>query len=353
MIKKEISSRILTVAPHYIKTLGGISQVVSVYSNMYEEFNVVASTRDGSLIDRFIQTISGLYTFFRFILSKNIKIVHIHGATKGSFWRKAIFIYLSKIFNKKVIYHIHGANYKTFFYKHPKTITKVIQKCDLIICLSESWKSFFEEVTHPKRCIVLNNIIPLPTLFPDHHIPQKECNFLFLGRLGKRKGVYDLLEVLRDHKTYYKGRIKLFLGGDGEIEQVQKCIKEYGLEEIVKYIGWITGEKKIELLNKSDVYILPSYSEGLPISILEAMSYKLPIISTNVGGIPEVVFNDQNGYLITPGDQPALKICIDKVLISETLRKKMGENSYTLSQKHFPYEIEQKLTTIYTELLKK
>ena len=215
MIKKEISSRILTVAPHYIKTLGGISQVVSVYSNMYEEFNVVASTRDGSLIDRFIQTISGLYTFFRFILSKNIKIVHIHGATKGSFWRKAIFIYLSKIFNKKVIYHIHGANYKTFFYKHPKTITKVIQKCDLIICLSESWKSFFEEVTHPKRCIVLNNIIPLPTLFPDHHIPQKECNFLFLGRLGKRKGVYDLLEVLRDHKTYYKGRIKLFLGGDG------------------------------------------------------------------------------------------------------------------------------------------
>ena len=189
MIKKEISSRILTVAPHYIKTLGGISQVVSVYSNMYEEFNVVASTRDGSLIDRFIQTISGLYTFFRFILSKNIKIVHIHGATKGSFWRKAIFIYLSKIFNKKVIYHIHGANYKTFFYKHPKTITKVIQKCDLIICLSESWKSFFEEVTHPKRCIVLNNIIPLPTLFPDHHIPQKECNFLFLGRLGKRKGV--------------------------------------------------------------------------------------------------------------------------------------------------------------------
>ena len=185
------------------------------------------------------------------------------------------------------------------------------------------------------------------------HPQQKKCNFLFLGRLGKRKGAYDLLEVLRDNKIYYQEKVKLFIGGDGEVEHVLKRIREYKLEEMVEYVGWVTGEKKIELLNNADVYVLPSYSEGLPISILEAMSYKLPIISTNIGGIPEVVFNAQNGYLITPGDQPALKRCIDKMLESSITRKKMGEKSYILSKKHFPNEIEKELITIYEGLVKK
>lgn len=352
MIKKEISSKILTIAPHYTKTLGGISQVVAVYSGIFEEFNFIASTQDGSFIARVIQTIRGLVSCFRFMLNSNIQIIHIHGATKGSFWRKSIFIYLSKLFNKKVIYHIHGANYKTYFYKYPNAITKTIQKCDLVICLSESWKTFFEDVARPKQCIVVNNIIPLPKLSSINRTAHKECNFLFLGRLGKRKGVYDLLEVLRDNKQHYQGKVILYLGGDGEVEQVQKYISEHELESMVKYVGWVTGEKKIELLNNADVYILPSYSEGLPISILEAMSYKLPIISTNVGGIPEVVFNDQNGYLITPGDHLALKTSIDKMVESNNIRISMGEESFTLSKKHFPIEIEKGLNSIYERLLK-
>ena len=126
---------------------------------------------------------------------------------------------------------------------------------------------------------------------------------LFLGLLGKNKGIYDLLECIRDHKVEFQGKLKLYIGGNGEIEHVKQLIKEYGIADIVIFEGWVSGDKKIELLNKSDAYILPSYKEGLPISILEAMSYGMPIISTPVGGIPEIVSNGENGYLVEPGNK--------------------------------------------------
>ena len=165
--------------------------------------------------------------------------------------------------------------------------------------------------------------------------------------------MFELFVVVFFYFVLFDGNFFVYLGGDGDVEQVLTKIKEYGLDKIVEYVGWVTGNKKIKLLNNADVYILPSYSEGLPISILEAMSYKMPIIATNVGGIPEIVLNSQNGYLITPGDQQALKDSIDKMLLSDIRRKEMGEISYQLSKAHFPNEIEKNLNSIYEDLLNK
>lgn len=353
MINKKISSKILTVAPHYIKTLGGMSHVIKMYSEIYEDFHFVASTRDGSLLVRILQTIYGLSSYLWFMPQKDIKIVHIHGASKGSFWRKAIFIYLAKIFNKKVIYHIHGGGFKNFYKKHPYCVRHTLNKCDLIIALSENWMTFFKSIiTNPENVEIIDNIIPKPIIINNKRV-QEYCSFLFMGQINKAKGIYDILEVLRDNKAEYSGKLKCLLGGIGEIEEVQKQIKKFELEDLVFCLGWVSGEKKQMLLAQSDVYLLPSYFEGLPISILEAMSYKLPIIATNVGGIPEIVLNSQNGLLITPGDQQALKESIDKMLLSDLRRKEMGEISYQLSKKHFPNEIEKRLILIYENLLNK
>lgn len=107
-----------------------------------------------------------------------------------------------------------------------------------------------------------------------------------MGRLGERKGVYDLLQSIQQLKTL--GVTANFnLAGDGEVEEVKALVQQYGIEDCVNVLGWINGEQKEKLMREADLLVLPSYHEGLPMAILEAMNCGLPIISTTVGGIPK------------------------------------------------------------------
>ena len=146
----------------------------------------------------------------------------------------------------------------------------------------------------------------------------------------------------------------LIIGGNGETDRLIKIIKDKKLDEIIRFAGWVNGEKKIEVLNKSHVFILPSYIEALPISILEAMSYNLPIISTRVGDIPDIVINNENGFLINPKDKDALKNAISEMLsVTPEKRIKMGRRSFNLVQPYLSIHVEKDLEELYLSLLKK
>ena len=100
-----------------------------------------------------------------------------------------------------------------------------------------------------------------------------------------------------------------------------------------------------------DVFVLPSYNEGLPISILEAMSYNLPIISTKVGGIPEILKNEYNGYLINPGDLIALENAISALINNPSKRKLQGKRSGEIVKSFLPEQVIRQLDYLYKELL--
>lgn len=350
MISKSISEKVVTLSIDYENPRGGVAQVVKVYSNLFECFNFIATTKATNFLDKLIALMLAIFKFLLMFLMKNVKIVHIHGASYSSFWRKCIFINLSYLFKIKVIYHIHGGEFHIFFSKYPKFVKQTLQKCDVVIVLSSFWKDFFEKEVCHKKIIIINNIIDKPIKL-DILEDKNTCNLLFLGLLSRNKGIYDILEVL--HKFYkdYKGKICLYIGGNGEITTVKELICKNQLNEIVKFMGWVSKERKCEVFSNSDIFVLPSYNEGLPISILEAMSYKLPIISTPVGGIPEVVENNVNGLLIEPGNQIELKAAIDKLLYNPELRKRMGEVSYKRSLLYFPENVEKQLEQVYRELL--
>ena len=173
---------------------------------------------------------------------------------------------------------------------------------------------------------------------------------LFLGLITEAKGIFDLLDVITEHKAEWNDKVVLHIGGNGKVEKLQKMIKESGIENLVKYEGWVSGEKKSELLNMADAFILPSYTEGVPISILEAESYGLPILSTPVGGIPEIVVDEENGILFSPGDKQAMKCAIDKLIVSSVLCEEMGEKSKRISKNCYPFSIEGKLSFLYATL---
>lgn len=355
-IPLNISNAILTIGPDYRNHRGGIGAVLEVYNKCFENFKFLASYKVGSVLYKSIYFFYFLFIFIiRLVLDGNIRIVHIHGASRGSFVRKFIcFIIAKYIFRKKTIYHIHGAEYH-LFYSHSNMIIKksiriFINNSDCIFCLSEVWKDFFALNFNPKKIEIVPNIIDYPSV-NNQNKGFLVKNFLFLGQIGNGKGIFDLLEVFLRNKEKYNGIIKLVIGGNGETEKLKAIIKEKQIEEFVEFIGWVTNEKKINCLQTADVYILPSYNEGLPISILEAMSYGQAIIATNVGGIPEIVIPGRNGVLIEPGNLIEIEKAIDFFIDNPEKIKSYGKESKHIVMKHLPDAVVMELSNIYKLLL--
>lgn len=344
------AKNILTIGIDYRVVRGGVAAVENVYSTFYQPFNHVTTTVTNGQVKKLLVLCKAILQFqYWMLFHPEIKIVHVQGSVGASFWRKAIFIYIAKFFHKKVVWHMHAGRFAVFYQQHRYAVRKVVDKSDVIIALSEYWKEYFKNEFPTKRVEIIKNVISAPVV---HKQQTGYFTLLFLGLLGKNKGIYDLLECIRDHKVEFQGKLKLYIGGNGEIEHVKQLIKEYGIADIVIFEGWVSGDKKIELLNKSDAYILPSYKEGLPISILEAMSYGMPIISTPVGGIPEIVSNGENGYLVEPGNKEDIYKAIMSLLNDADLRNRMGRISLSRVGEHLPEYVEKQLETLYDSLVK-
>jgi len=354
-INKQISEKILIIGPDY-RHRGGIEAVLANYRNYFEKFNFVPTHREGSALCKmyvfFIGLIRIMYTLLR---NRKIKIVHIHSSKNGSFYRKFICFVISKyLFRKRVINHVHSGAYHLFYAKSKPAIKKMIRKfvndADTLICLSESWKQFFDENFNPVKIEILPNMIDYP-VHKEKKEDTKKIKFLFLGFINNNKGIFDVIEVIKNNVDFFSEHIELIIGGDGENDKLQNLIKNYQIGNIVKFVGWIQNKAKIQYLQNTDVFILTSYSEGLPVSILEAMSYRKPIISTPVGGIPEVVKNDENGFLITPGNWEQIEKSMKYFVDHPHDIEKFGHVSAKMAEKYLPDNVILHLNKIYSDIL--
>ena len=350
MLTKNRSEAILSVGCEYKNPKGGVAQVMKNYEEyIFPEFKCVVNSGGNNKVEKLFKALFGwLEMLFKLTFDKKIKIVHIHTASYNSFKRSAIFLKLAKFFGKKVILHIHGGGFKEYYATNPSWIAKILNSSDAIITLSESWKEYYESITNGPAIFILENIIANPNILDRKE--STKCNLLFLGKIDRLKGIYDLLEVLYQNKQNFSDKIELHIGGGGEVEKLKELISKYELEDFVYYEGFVSGNKKETLLNECDAYILPSYTEGLPVSILEAMSYGKPILSTPVGGIPEVVKG--NGILFQPGDLSAIRKAIELIATNESRRKEMGLKSKEMIEGYLPANVETKLEKIYTQILK-
>lgn len=345
---------VLFIGPDYRDHRGGIGAVLDVYSKNISPFKFIPTYVTKPLPKQTAVYLSAIFKLIWVcITDRQIKILHIHHASKGSFFRKSLLVLIGKLFGKKVILHVHGAKFHVFYekYKLRKRFIKfIIEKADVVVCLSEVWKEFFSSNFRLKKLVIINNVIP--TAVRDAHDKNGEAiNLLFLGQIGVRKGLFDLLDVLAQNRSEFKNKVRLTIGGIGEVERLEKTLADHQFNGDVKFAGWVNGIKKAELLNGCDVYVLPSYFEGLPISILEAMSYGKPVISTHVGGIPEIVKPGVNGWLFEPGDKNALGSIITEAMNDKERLKQYGSNSLTISQNYTPESVFQSVNELYREIL--
>ena len=310
---------------------GGISAVVQYWSEYIERLQYYPTWKLGNVMVRswwFGYSYSRIA--LRLFYDKKIKIVHLHFAADGSFWRKEKLLKLGKHFGKKVIMHCHSSRFKDFYNEASEEkkewIINTLRQADVLIV------QWFKSIgIAEERMTVLHNITDYPTIRPEMKSKDGKVHFLFLGEIGKRKGVFDILRGLARNHDNFVDKIEFRIGGNRNEQQLLDTIQKYGLNDIVKFEGWVGGDKKINLLNWADVFILPSFNEGLPISILEAMSYGLPIISGNDGEICS-----------------AMKKYVD----NHELLMKEGEMSLKIVETYLPEYVMMQLENIYIKLLK-
>ena len=353
-IPQDISSQILTIGCEYKKSRGGIARVLSCYqAYVYESFRFVANSGDGTKIRKLLWVITALFrSAIALIRHEEVRIVHIHTSSYNSFRRSVWFVRLATLFNRKVVMHIHSGAFKTYYRDNEEFVRRILLRCDAIVALSDEWKNFFEnEVGHPS-VFVINNVVSEPFKLDDADERKDEkLHLLFLGLINNDKGIFDLLQSFAQLGDSVKNNLVLHVCGAGETERLKNMIQSLHLEHSVAFEGWVSGMEKVRLLNCCDVFVLPSYYEGLPISILEAMSYGMAIVSTRVGGIPSVVTTDENGYLLEPGETKALAKTIETLVENRDLVQWLGASSLSRISAYFPDAVSSQLRNMYNNLL--
>jgi glycosyltransferase involved in cell wall biosynthesis len=254
---------------------------------------------------------------------------------------------------KPIIFHLHGSEFQLFAEQRcgplgRSLIRFALCKSARVIALSPQWKTWLENFAPGCRVRVIPNLVVMPPV--PRSRPREAYTLLFLGCLGERKGIYSLLEAIALLHPRFP-RLRLLAGGDGELERVAARAKALGIANAVEILGWVTGEQKDKLLSAATVYVLPSHNEGLPMGVLEAMSWGLPVVTTPVGGIPEAVTHGVEGFLVQPGDVPKLAEAISKLLVDPERRERMGIAARERVEKQFAAEvIIPQLEALYREL---
>ena len=356
LIDKSVSDRVLTVGEYYWAPVhGGIVSVIKSYRDCFETFPFVASSDKLTWTDKLRYGLGGLFALgWRLLWDRRIKIVHIHTAAGGSFDKHAYYAWLARLMGRKVILHSHASRFKVWYEglseRHQRRVRNVLSRLDRLIVLSASWRDFFVSIgVSPEKVCIVNNITEPADREKVVRAAGEPVRLLFLGEIGPRKGVFDLLKAMALLQDASPGKARLEIGGNKNEEALEEAIRSQGLEGCVHFNGFVSGDLKKDLLSRTDVFVLPSYHEGLPVSILEAMSYGCAVISTPVGGIPEVVRD--NGILVRPGDVEGIADAIDRCS-DESKCRQMGLSSLEMVKAFHPEAVMACLKQIYESLLR-
>lgn len=351
--KEEIFDKVLFIGPDK-NACGGIASVLQSYESIVSPYHYMpTNSRYGTLCGVLMLCMTMLRMPFFRMFSRD-KIVHLHGASGKSFVRKSLLVRWAKLLGYKVIFHCHSGNFKDYVKSRGREgVCRMLDKCDVIVALSKIWKEYFTSEFGYENVSVVNNIVSRPD---SGHVAQSaDCKLklLFLGNICGNKGVFDLLDVMACHKGEMSGKVELHVGGVGEDERMRQFVAGHELAGMVKPLGWVTGAEKERELKECDVFVLPSYVEGLPVSILEAMANAKPVIATNVGAIPEIVADGKSGMLFDAGDKEAMYKAIRHFMDNPDELPVFGQAGLKMVEAFYPQRVKSQLLQLYEDVLQR
>lgn len=338
---------------------GGITTVIqSLLKNDWEKYGICMrfiptyiDDNFGKMILFFLQAYAKIRNNLR---HEHPDIVHIHMSYKGSFFRAYAIQRLCKKYMVPTIIHLHGSEFEKWYEscntKTKRLVRSFMRESAAFIVLGSAWEKVVHQIEPKANTVVINNAVEEQKASSHWAQPFK---ILFMGVLIERKGILDLMSAIRELKEEQK--ISLFrfvIAGTGPLEsELKSFVYEHDLEDFVDFCGWADEEKKKELYSKCQVLVLPSYNEGLPMAILEAMSFGMPIIATNVGDVTSAVHNGENGFVVEPHNIEQMKQCFLLLANDYSLCKIMQMNSKKIIHASFTDTVAiKKIYSTYSEV---
>ena len=334
------------------KTRGGITSVVKAYENspLWDKFHCkwIETHRDGGAFTKLSYLLKG---FLQFLLCVPFyDIIHIHTSEPPSALRKILFMAVSKMLGKKVIVHFHSFSVDTTIKsKYQNVYRYLFGKADVVLVLSKYWQDELCRTFGFKDSKVKVLYNPCTTEVSSKVYPKRK-QILYAGTVNARKGYADMIKAFAQVADRYPDWSIVF-AGNGEIEEGKALASQLGIAKQTVFLGWVRGEEKDKAFKEASIFCLPSYAEGFPMGVLDAWAYGLPVITTPVGGIPDIAIDGKNCLLFNPGDVDILAKQMDKMMSSEELRKFVASESNELANGIFSVEkVTERLENIYQNL---
>lgn len=309
-----------------------------------------------SSLMKYIRFIGAYFITFWKLLTHRYALCYLAITCQGmGFLKDAPFVLLCKLFGRKVVIHQHNKGMSKCVDKQPyKWLLPFVYRNTKVILLSWYLYPDIEKVVKKEQVLICPNGIP--ELFdnePHFERNNEAPHLLFLSNLVPSKGVYVLLDACKMLKDKGYKFVCDFVGGESkEISRniFEKAVTERGLKGFVIYHGPQYGDDKKKFFADADIFIQPTYEDCFPLTLLEAMQYKLPIISTDEGAVPDIVIYEKNGYICQRKDSVSTANAIEKLLDDKNLRIQMGESGYTFFKDRFTlYVFNANITSILKE----
>jgi glycosyltransferase involved in cell wall biosynthesis len=292
------------------------------------------------------------------VLTHRAALVHVNSVlTARAYWRDLMYVIVARLCRARVLYQMHGGPLPEEFCRGKRLAAAFVRAtlglADVILVLSVAERDAFRRFGVAPRVLTFPNGVDCrhyATRSRERSTPDPALRLLYLGRMVREKGLYELLEALK----LARGRdvtAKLVLAGDGPAtESLRWTAEAQGLKGL-SFVGPVSGPRKAALFEWADALVLPSYAEGLPYALLEAMAAGVPVIAARVGAIPEVVVDGTNGLLIEPRSAAALAVAICRVARDRSVLERMGQASRaTIAARYSIDRLAVRLGRVYTRL---
>jgi glycosyltransferase involved in cell wall biosynthesis len=262
-------------------------------------------------------------------LARGRCLCHVNLASKGSTYRKLALTWLATRLGHATVIHLHGAMFHDYYRGvggfQRAQIHRMFRDAARVIVLGSVWRDFVATsfALPPDRILVLPNASSArPPRLPEATPPE----ILFLGEVGERKGVPVLIAAL--------GRLsqsgldwRAVIAGNGNIAPYQAEVERLGLSDRVSFPGWLEEADTHQRLAQAAILVLPSEAEGLPMAIVEAFAWGVPVISTPVGSTPDILHDGVEGLIVPVGDADALATALQRMIGDADLRRRLGANA--------------------------
>jgi glycosyltransferase involved in cell wall biosynthesis len=336
-------------------THGGISAALAAWEagGLFQTWPVtyIATHRDGTRGAKFLQALSALVSFAWTMARVRCAILHVHGASRASFWRKAPFMALAFLARWPVVFHLHGGGFARFYEEECGALRRALvrfflERVACVVVLSESWTAWARAVVSHERIACVRNAVALR---PAVRRVRAGC-IAFVGRLSEEKGVFDLLEALaRVAGAHPEAHVEL--AGEGDARAVMRRARELGIASRVRVLGWCEADEREALLARAHLLALPSRFEGSPMSVLEAMAAGVPVVASRAGGIPDLVRDGKTGLLVPECEVGALAQALDRLLGDAALAARLGAaGRESVARDHTPEAAVEAIGRIYSNL---